>query len=1068
MTSAVFPSKVISPTLTGIYHRNRIYQILRKSRNKSVVWIGGPAGAGKTTVVGGYLEKIKISHCYYQIDDSDDDVASFFFNMRMAAQESGFSSPDNLPFFTPEYTLGLPAFCRRFFQTMFSGLSLPFVIVFDNFQELPENPAMLTVFHVLLEILPKDIQVFFISRSEPSSNLAKFRLDHKMEVISWQKLRLTGEEAQGVLRTRINDKIPGKLVEKLNNRSDGWMAGLILLAESARQSGFEPNLSLETCSELTFDYLSNEVFRHFDCDKKDFLIKSALLTKMPVELVSKLTLHDSARILPDLKKNNYFIEFRPGETPVYQYHALFRQFLLNRAKELLTESEIRCLSIRAALLLEENGQVDESLRLLGEIGDWSAMAELINRSAGLFLNQTKWKTLENWIEKIPEKEIDTHPWLYYWLAICKLPYNPTQARIIFEKAYALLLNRNDPVKMMMIIAGAAEATFVEGRNFHLLNNWIDKMVQLVSENKGFPSREIEERSASTIFGAMVNRQPDHPDFKEWLERTRNVLLNSLDENLKLVAGFALCSHYLYTGDFSSIGFIVDTLRRQTEGGEAHPFWIVLVRLASAGRYWLTGHSDQCLQETEAALSFSEEQGIHLWDAHFLGFGAAGALSGGNYDLARNYLERMSQAMIPGMLYTVAMYHCISAWLHLLAGDLRQAENHAETALKMAEELGGTIPLVIGYQAVCLCKHQKGKPEQALKISKKAIALSERMDSSLLRFQSMCTHAILMFDCGTRDQVVQSLEKAMILGHRGDLLNFWLFLPRVMTRLCLTALELGIETPYVQKLVSLRNLQPDHPPVSIAVWPWRIRFYTLGSFRFEIDGTEQRFKGKPPKKPLEMLRLIVTLGGKDIDEDRVTDALWPDAEGDSGHKNFEITLHRLRKLIGVDDCIHMNEGRLSLNPVMCYLDYQQFEALDRKIKNSDLSLDQKLSHQQEIDLLEEAISLYHGHYSCQESWAISIRENLRRTFVKLLLRLGNLLEAEGEYRLAADRYLKGLRIDNTIEEFYRCLILCYHSQGLISEAEKTYRLYEQTMKSNLNLPVSEEMTELLRKITLSSV
>ncbi len=62
----------------------------------------------------------------------------------------------------------------------------------------------------------------------------------------------------------------------------------------------------------------------------------------------------------------------------------------------------------------------------------------------------------------------------------------------------------------------------------------------------------------------------------------------------------------------------------------------------------------------------------------------------------------------------------------------------------------------------------------------------------------------------------------------------------------------------------------------------------------------------------MLKALIAFGGKDVGETRLSDALWPDAEGDAARTSFDTTLHRLRKLIGNDKAIVINEGLLSLD------------------------------------------------------------------------------------------------------------------------------------------------------------
>jgi LuxR family transcriptional regulator, maltose regulon positive regulatory protein len=64
-----------------------------------------------------------------------------------------------------------------------------------------------------------------------------------------------------------------------------------------------------------------------------------------------------------------------------------------------------------------------------------------------------------------------------------------------------------------------------------------------------------------------------------------------------------------------------------------------------------------------------------------------------------------------------------------------------------------------------------------------------------------------------------------------------------------------------------------------------------------DDEPRHFSGKEQKKPLGMLKVLIAFGGRDVPVERLTDALWHDANGDQAHKSFETTRSQLRRLLG---------------------------------------------------------------------------------------------------------------------------------------------------------------------------
>jgi HrpA-like RNA helicase len=71
-------TKITRPVLTGVSQRKRLFQQIEAARNRPVVWLSGPPGSGKTTLVASYVEAQKIPCLWYRVDEGDADIASAF------------------------------------------------------------------------------------------------------------------------------------------------------------------------------------------------------------------------------------------------------------------------------------------------------------------------------------------------------------------------------------------------------------------------------------------------------------------------------------------------------------------------------------------------------------------------------------------------------------------------------------------------------------------------------------------------------------------------------------------------------------------------------------------------------------------------------------------------------------------------------------------------------------------------------------------------------------------------------------------------------------------------------
>jgi two-component SAPR family response regulator len=226
----------------------------------------------------------------------------------------------------------------------------------------------------------------------------------------------------------------------------------------------------------------------------------------------------------------------------------------------------------------------------------------------------------------------------------------------------------------------------------------------------------------------------------------------------------------------------------------------------------------------------------------------------------------------------------------------------------------------------------------------------------------------------------------------------------------------------------------------------------------------RFEGKAQRKPIELAKMLIALGGRDVPANKLIDLLWPEPSASDGQKAFDITMHRLRKLLGCDEALQVTSRSVSLNPQLVWVDVW---ALERRLAPLIPAVNAALP---EIGMLElEAtpiMNLYRGHFlpgEIEEPWQIGLKNRLSGRFHRFVLRLGEHWESRQLWPRAAELYQRAIELDPLGETFYRRQMVCLHAQGQRAEAIEVFRRCRQTLSVILGVPPTGETEAVYRQL-----
>jgi DNA-binding SARP family transcriptional activator len=938
-----------------------------------------------------------------------------------------------LPALTPEYLAGLLIFARRYFEQLYRRLKPPAVIVLDYYQEVPAESKLHEVLRDACETLPAGIRIVVVSRADPPAAYARLRAHGALEILGWEDLRLLPEESieiAALRKSRRAENLSDITVRRLHDAVDGWAAGLVLLLEQGAPSG-----ALDAgghSREVLFDYFAGEIFDRADALSQALLLKTAFLPKKTASMAERLSGEPRAAVLlEDLHRKNYFTLKHAGPEPVYEYHPLFRAFLLARARRDWDPDSLREVQKQAAAILEEAGQIDAAAALYQAAGDPAGLSRLILGQAPQLLARGCYQTLAQWLAGLPGETVAENAWLLYWMGASCVSFDQAKARGYFERAFDLFEGQDNPTGIYLSWAAAVETFYIEWHDFTPLDQWITAFERVHARHHDYPSAEIELRVYALLIG-IIWRQPQHRELARWAERSQSLLQSCTEARDGMPLGVGLLHYYIWKGDPISAGWVVDTLRRVALAPMLAPLAFTLWCGAAAGYYWIKGEHQACLDLVAEGLEVANSTGVHACDHWLFAQAVYGSLGVGDVKAAEGFLHKLWTAMRSRDYLLGSHYHFLSALLSWQRGDFVEALEHARRGLAMAGDAGAPVPAALCHLATALVLSERDEEAESADHIQKARAIGQAMgNNTLIERQCLLIEARTALRQEQEPRGLDLLGKALVLSRGMIGWSGCGWGPAETARLCVKALEAGIEVEQLQGLIRRQRLTPPDPATAPESWPWPVRVYTLGRFAVFKDGEPLAFGGKVQKKPLALLQALIAHGGGEVPEGQIADALWPDADGDAAYRSLITTLQRLRQLLGHPEAVVLSGGQLSLDPGRVWVDTWAFERLLGETEESG-----KAGTAAANTLREKALALYRGPFLAQVdcAWTVARRERLRAKFIHHLVGHGQRLEANGKWETAIACYHRGIESDDSVQAFYPHLIRCYRQLGREAEAE----------------------------------
>ena len=457
--------------------RPRLTMKLDAGLQGKLTLISATAGSGKTTLLEEW-HQTSTDCCrlaWLSLEPNDDDWSRFWSYVIAAFQTvaPGLGSSVSLSL----QSIPLPEFAAASDEPTRRESTLTALL--NELAELPDDIVLvLDDYHVIKSVLihesltyfidrlPGHVHVVIATREDPPLPLACWRARNQLTEIRAADLQFTVTETAAFFTEVMQLTISAADVQALEERTEGWIAGLQLAALSIRDQQPSTNFvaSFTGSHRFILDYLVEEVLRVQPPELKDILLQTSILDRLTAALCDSLTGRaDSQIVLEQLEASNLFIVPLDTERRWYRYHRLFAD-LLQHQLQLTQPDRLTELHRRASTWFEQADFILEAIQHSLAAGDLDRVADLIEHTARrtwLPWLQADLGPLVAALESLPSDRIRARPQLclaYAWACLI------TPGRIDRVEPYvqAALESAGTPPDSVSTIRGEALAlrTFI--------------------------------------------------------------------------------------------------------------------------------------------------------------------------------------------------------------------------------------------------------------------------------------------------------------------------------------------------------------------------------------------------------------------------------------------------------------------------------------------------------------------------------------------------------------------------------------------------------------------------------
>lgn len=824
----------------------------------AAVWLAAGAGMGKTTLARQWLAAHDGPGLWLALDPSRGDAASVLHQLAALTGTGLTLWRDQLA--APATAL------RPAWREVWKGVAPGTRLVIDDLQAAGSDEMLATWLPTALDTCPAAVTWLLLSRRPPPAALARAQLDGRVQRLPAGELAFTVDELQA-WRPGLATSAPGR---------GAWPVAL------------SADVPAELRDELLAQFLAHEVLPELAPDERAVLAALAWWPG-PIDADSARTLAGEAasQALDALADRGLLVD---RVSAGWQVHELLAAQFRPAPGAPDDDAWARTLGV-----LDAAGRADEaiSVALHRVVEAPQAAATRLVQAAPRWLAACRHRLLAQACLAVPAAVRPAALWGA--LASALAPFDPRAGR---DAAVTALDLTDEPALRGAALSQIIASYFQAFDRTEPLSHWLDRLTTLPAS--------AEPALAVAAFSALFLREPAHPALPPWQRRVEALPAEASDPNLRLRAAMLLAKQAWYGGRHAGLPLLAQQARGALQAPGLSPYSQLLWGLTRQYQAWAEADLAGGREASAQALAHGAAHGLHGLDRHLRLHDACFAALAGDTDTAAAQYALAAEDADAGRRMEAWHLFSVGAWLALEQGRLADAAAAAALAVEAGAAMG-PAPQAMSWVIAGQVALARGEPAAAA-----LAALREAGRHGLNPRATLFGHWLraAAWRPGEDEDVAADALARALAGMAAAGHGLWFGLHRATAaRLAAWALARRIAPDAATRLVRQHRLLP--PDGADAHWPWPVRLRRGATLRIECDGEPLPLPPRQPRRPLDLLTLLVEHGGE-APAVTLADRLWPEAEGDRALAAFEVALRRLRGLLGRPEVLRLSGGLLSLD------------------------------------------------------------------------------------------------------------------------------------------------------------